>query len=113
MVSATNEGFLRHTVAPYQTLGMNVFRSVENRVAVARAATTGISAFISPYGEILEKIEDENKNDISIAGILVRDIPLSDKKTFYSRFGDLFSFIIIGLSAICIAVALTRKEYDP
>ena len=113
MVSATNEGFLRSTVAPYQTLAMNVFRAVENRVAVARAATTGISAFISPYGEILARIEDENNNDISVAGILVRDIPLSDKKTFYTRFGDIFAFLTIGISAICIIISLTRKEYAP
>ena len=112
MVSVSNEGFLRHTVAPYQTLAMNVFRAVENRVTVARAATTGISAFISPTGKILAKIEDEHKRDISVAGILVRDIPLSDKKTFYTRFGDIFSFINIGLSAIFVIIAMTKKEYD-
>ena len=110
MVSATNEGFLRHTVAPYQTLAMNVFRAVENKVAIARAATTGISAFISPSGEIIAKIQDENNNDISVAGILIRDIPLSDKKTFYTRFGDIFAFISIGISTICIIIALTRKK---
>lgn len=110
MVSATNEGFLRNTVAPYQTLAMNVFRAVENKVTVARAATTGISAFISPSGEILEKIQDENKNAISLSGVLVRDIPLSDKKTFYTRFGDIFAFITIVLSAVFITLALSRKE---
>ena len=74
---------------------------------------SGISAFINPTGEILERIEDENKNDVSVAGILVRDIPLSDQKTFYTKFGDLFAFITLGLSAILLGVALTRKDYEP
>jgi len=39
MVSVTNESVFGATAGPYQTLAMNAFRAVENRVAVARAAT--------------------------------------------------------------------------
>ena len=111
MVSVSNEGFLERTIAPYQTLAMNVFRAVENRVSVARDTTTGISAFISPSGEILDIIHDKNNNEIAVAGIIVRDIPLSDKKTFYTRFGDIFAFITIGLSVSFIALSIIRKEH--
>ena len=104
MVSASNEGFLEHTVAPYQTLAMTVFRAVENKVAVVRATTTGISGFINPNGKIVAKIADERGMDISVAGVLVENIPLRDKYTFYTKYGDIFSFMCIGLTvffAIC------------
>jgi len=48
MVSVTNEEFFGRTAAPYQTLAATVFRAVENRVAIARCAPTGVSAFILP-----------------------------------------------------------------
>jgi apolipoprotein N-acyltransferase len=56
MVSVTNDGFLSSTAGPRQTLAINIFRAVENRVFIARAATTGISAFISSDGKVVERL---------------------------------------------------------
>ncbi|MHC1744618.1 MAG: apolipoprotein N-acyltransferase [Syntrophobacteraceae bacterium] len=105
MVSATNEGFFGPTSAPYQTLAMNVFRAVENRVVVARAATTGVSAFIHANGEILDRVRDGNQKDLFVAGYLVRDVPLFSRKTFYTRHGDLFARAAIGLAVLAVLVA--------
>jgi apolipoprotein N-acyltransferase len=91
MVSATNEGFFGPTGAPYQTFAMNVFRAVENRVAVVRAASTGVSAFIEPDGRVAERVSGGEGRDLFVSGTLVRDVPLSEGKTFYTRHGDIFS----------------------
>jgi apolipoprotein N-acyltransferase len=114
VVNVTNEGYTGRTSAPYQTLAMAVFRAVENRVPVLRAATTGVSAYISPNGEIVERIQGDNGDDLFVSGILVRDVPLHNAKTFYTMYGDIFAFVCIGLVVVSLIVALlTRKRHHP
>jgi apolipoprotein N-acyltransferase len=110
MVNVTNEGFFGRTGAPYQTLATNVFRAVENRVAIVRAATTGVSCYINPAGEIVERVHDTNGNDLFVSGVLVSDVPLSNKKTFYTVYGDVFAYAAIGMAALMILVSLYAKR---
>jgi apolipoprotein N-acyltransferase len=91
MVSPTNEAVFGPTAGPRQTLAMNAFRAVENRVAVARAATTGISAFIDSRGRIVAKVADERGDDLFVSGLMTWDVPLSAERSFYTRFGDVFA----------------------
>lgn len=114
MVSVTNEGFFGTVSAPYyQSLAINVFRAVENRVAIARAATTGVSCVIHPNGEIVERITDGNGKDVSVSGFLVRDIPLSDGKAFYTIYGDVFVYVAIGIAVLTVLVALFMGKNSP
>ena len=53
ITTVTNDAWFGKTAAPYQHFSMAVFRAVENRVPVARAANTGISGFIDARGHIL------------------------------------------------------------
>ncbi len=55
LVNLTNDAWYGMSSAPYQHFSMAVFRAVENRRPVIRAANTGISAFILPNGRILEQ----------------------------------------------------------
>ena len=43
------------TSAPYQHLAMAAFRAVENRRYLVRAANTGITAVVDPWGRVLER----------------------------------------------------------
>lgn len=52
LVNLTNDGWYLDTAAPYQHFLMNIPRAIENRLPLARAANTGISAVINPLGEI-------------------------------------------------------------
>jgi apolipoprotein N-acyltransferase len=112
MACVTNEGFFGRSSTPYyQSLAIYVFRAVENRMAIARSATTGVSCIIHPNGEIVERIRDGNGKDLSVAGFLVRDIPLCNKKTFYTIYGDIFAYGAIGMGIGIILVSfLMRKE---
>jgi apolipoprotein N-acyltransferase len=105
MVSVTNEGLFGETSAPHQTLAMNVFRAVENRVAVARAATTGVSAFIAPTGAIIGRIQDAHHRDTFVSGILVSDLRLSTRKTFYTVYGDVFAQAVAGGAVVVMVLA--------
>jgi apolipoprotein N-acyltransferase len=113
MVSVTNEGFFGRVQAPYQqSLAMNAFRAVENRVAIARSAPNGVSAFISPNGNIVERVTGSGGEDLFISGILVRDIPVAAKQTFYTRYGDVFAYAILGIAILFIlSLPWSRKIY--
>jgi len=109
MVSATNEGFFGHSTGPFQTLAMNVFRAAENRVTVVRASTTGISAFISSSGEILDHVSDMQGNVLFVSGFLIRDIPLATTRTFYTLYGDIFAYLFMAI-AIGGAILTMRRQ---
>lgn len=81
-----------------------LFRAIENGYAVARAASNGISALVSPRGEVLASC------DHTAAGprFLVGDVPTGDGAvTLYARFGE---WPIVLLSVLLIAAALRRKK---
>jgi apolipoprotein N-acyltransferase len=97
MVTITNDAWFGKTSGPYQHFSMAVFRAVENRKPVIRAANTGISGFIDSNGRIL------SKTDLFQRVILTGDVKTDNKISFYSKYGDLFMYICIICSIILIA----------
>lgn len=97
LINITNDAWFGTSSAPYQHLSMVVFRAVENHLAVARAANTGISAFVDPVGRLLDK------TPLFQEAIRIRSLPMMNHKSFYARHGDFFAIgcILMGL-AMCI-----------
>ncbi len=89
MVTITNDAWFGKSSAPYQHFSMAVFRAIENRVPVVRAANTGISGTIDSSGRI------KKATDIFVETYITDEITISKdhKKTFYTRYGDIFSYI--------------------
>jgi len=109
MINVTNEGWFGKTAAPYQMAAVNVFRAVENRIAVARAANTGISCFIDPYGRITDRVRSNN-TDIFVSGYLTREIPLTYERTFYTIHGDLFVYLVLSIAILVLALTVFRPR---
>jgi apolipoprotein N-acyltransferase len=100
LVTLTNDAWFGRTSAPYQHFSMAVFRAVENRVFVARAANTGITGFIDPRGKILKE------GRIFTEEAMGETIRLSSQKTFYTLWGDIFAWICSVSSILLLAKAL-------
>ncbi len=92
LVTVTNDAWFGRSSAPSQHFAMVVFRSVENHLAFARAANTGISGFIDPFGRIVEATPIFTEQAVQTTMQVWRP------QTFYSRYGDVFAY---GCVIIC------------
>ena len=107
LVNLTNDAWYGMSSAPYQHFSMAVFRAVENRRPVVRAANTGISAFILPNGKIVEQ------SGLFTQALLTKEIPLPGSGlTLYTRYGDFFAIALTLFSGVNIFLAYwyTRKR---
>ena len=123
LVVITNDAHFRESSALWQHFTHSVFRAVENRRPLIRAANNGISGFIDSYGRPIETL-NENGKAVGVKGFATNHIsPVRSKlskaitaplvqtsngispsytKTFYTRFGDLFAY----LNALYLVVLL-------
>ncbi len=102
MLNITNEGWFGDTAAPHQMLAISVFRAVENRCAIGRAANTGISCFIDPNGRVTGRVQNSQKKDTFVAGWLTGEVSPSNRKTFYTLHGDVFAFFCLLVSFLTV-----------
>jgi apolipoprotein N-acyltransferase len=108
LTTMTNDAWFGRTQAALQHFSMAVFRAVENRRSVVRAANTGISGFIDPSGTILEK------TDIFTACALTRQVPVMSGQTFYTRHGDLAAkACLVAFFLICVIKFILKKFRRP
>jgi apolipoprotein N-acyltransferase len=100
LLTITNDAWFGMSSAAEQHFSMAVFRAVENRRSLARAANTGISGFIGPKGKVYEK------SDIFVEASLVYDLPILKIKSFYTIYGDVFAI----LCSIAIIISFMVKR---
>lgn len=103
MVTITNDAWFGASAAPYQHFGMVVLRAVENRVAFARAANTGISGFIEPTGRIVEATPIFQERTVK------GRLPLATGRSFYTAHGDLFAYGCAIIAGIFLLAAGRRS----
>jgi apolipoprotein N-acyltransferase len=99
LFNLTNDGWYGTSAAPYQHYAMARFRAVENHRYLVRAANTGISAIIDPFGRELARTE------LMEQSALVGDVRAISGLTFYSRYGDVFAWSACAVSAIGAVLA--------
>jgi len=94
LVNITNDAWFGRTAAARQHLQASVFRAVENRVPVVRAANTGISCFIDPSGMVTSKVARDG-SEISVEGLATDNINITAGRSFYTKHGDVFVYFCI------------------
>lgn len=97
IVTLTNDAWFGKTAGPYQHFSMAVFRAIENRKPVLRAANTGISGYIDSNGRIVKATPIfERRFDVV-------EMRTDSSTTIYSRYGDIFAYLcIIGMILLVI-----------
>ena len=78
IINISEDGWFGNSIGPYQHFTHAVYRAIEEGVYVVRSTNNGISAFISPYGEILNSLKLNEK------GIIEVKILKHEKNTIFS-----------------------------
>ncbi|MDR2602274.1 MAG: apolipoprotein N-acyltransferase [Spirochaetaceae bacterium] len=102
IVNITNDSWGKSIACQKQHLALSVFRAVENRRSVVRAASSGQTCVIYPNGKIAAQAP------AFTAAILSEKVPLSDKETFYTKHGDFFPKICAAIAFALLIVGLIK-----
>ncbi|MFQ5688111.1 MAG: apolipoprotein N-acyltransferase, partial [Candidatus Scalindua sp.] len=109
LVNITNDAWFHDSSELDQHLAVMVFRAVENRITITRAANSGISSFVAPDGEIYDHLSEDGRYK-EVEGVMCNKIRFEDSvNSWYTNHGDVFAFSCLLVTAILCLVALTRR----
>jgi apolipoprotein N-acyltransferase len=105
LVNVANDGWVGQLSvgAAEQHLTMAVFRAIETRRFLVRAAITGVSAVIDPYGRITSALPAGE------AGVLVTPVRPETRITWYVRLGDVFAVACAGFGLFACLILTWRS----
>jgi apolipoprotein N-acyltransferase len=110
LVNLTNDGWFGGSFELEAHLGNAVFRAVETRMAVIRAANTGISAVISPRGVVTARLADGAGRDREVKGVMAAAVPISRARTAYLAVGEWWLVLAAAVPAAWAARSLGRRR---
>ncbi len=96
ILNISEDGWFGNSIGPYQHYSHSIFRSIEEGKPVIRSSNNGISAFINPKGQVIDKILTTDKGFIEIQSFK------KSNKTIFSSHGNkiFFYFLSIYISFI-------------
>ena len=105
LVDITNDGWFLHSAGSHQHLANAIFRCVETRRPMVRAANTGVTCFIDEFGRVTQVLRDETGSTFG-EGVLTGQVkvPTEHELTFYTRHGELFAKFCALVTVIAIVV---------
>jgi len=103
LVTLTNDGWYGFSWAPAQHFAHVSLRAAEQRRWFARAALTGISAFVDPYGRVQSRLE------IGEQGLLVADLRPITQHTPRARWGDWWA-VLCAVAAVGMFVGSKARS---
>jgi apolipoprotein N-acyltransferase len=103
LTTITNDAWYGRSSAAYQHWDQAALRAIEGGRYLARAANTGISGFVDPYGRAVAK------SALFEQKILVKDIRFLQHRTIYSRIGDAVAWLSLALTAAAVLVAIRLR----
>lgn len=104
LTTITNDAWYGYSSAPYQHFLQASMRAIEQGRYLARAANTGISGIVDPYGHVLAR------SALFQTTVVTGDVRLLSDLTVYGRIGDLFAYICVALTAAALFAARRRRS---
>jgi apolipoprotein N-acyltransferase len=103
LTTITNDAWYGTSSAPYQHWEQAAMRAIEGGRYLARAANTGISGFVDPYGRVLQK------TTLFTPAMLVADLRFISERTIYTRIGDLVAWASLAVTLAAFLAAGTVR----
>ena len=104
IVNVTNDAWYGFSPGPHQHLAQAQFRAIEEGIPVIRSTNTGISAVISPYGDVV------SESPLYEDYVQETYLPYSTATpTLYARSKDLVFFVMLILFAIPTLIRRVKR----
>jgi apolipoprotein N-acyltransferase len=102
ILNVTNDGWFGQTTGPHQHFAQARLRAVEEGLPLIRAANTGISGVVDPYGRVVDSLP------LGVDGILDTNLPVAaeDIHSLQTR-----RFSLTGLLVICLMALILRRKH--
>jgi len=102
LVNITNDAWFGNTSAPYQHASHLVLRAIETRMGIARAANSGITEVVDPWGRVWDATR------LGADTAVVARLRTSEVETLYVRLGDWVGMLSVlaslaGAATLCVA----------
>jgi apolipoprotein N-acyltransferase len=102
LATITNDAWFEFSSAAYQHFEQGAVRAVEQGRYVVRAANTGFSGAVDPYGRVLARTRLFETTTATV------DVRLHNGRTIYGRFGDVSVWISLVLTVGMLIAARSR-----
>ncbi len=103
LTTITNDAWYGWSSAAYQHWEQASLRPIEEGRYLARAANTGISGFVDPYGRVLQR------SNMFQSAVMAEDVRFLTGRTIYSRFGDVVGWLSVALTLAALLATRRRK----
>ena len=103
LVNLTNDGWFLDSSGSEQHLTNAIFRCVETRRPMVRAANTGVTCLVNQLGRVTQVLQNEAGSTFT-EGVLTGEIkiPAEPELTFYTRHGELFAKVCAVITVLAI-----------
>ena len=102
LTTITNDAWFGPTSAPYQHFLQASMRAIEQGRYLARAANTGISGIVDPYGRIVAQ------SALFEQVALVEEARFLTGRTVYSLIGDAIAYVAIAITTAMLLITRRR-----
>jgi len=103
LTTITNDAWFGRTSAPYQHFAQASMRAIEEGRYLVRAANTGISGIVDPYGRV------QTRTGIFQSAVVVGEARFLAVRTLYARYGDVFAYASVIATAALLLLARKVK----
>lgn len=105
LTTITNDAWYGHSSAPYQHFELASMRAIEQGRYLARAANTGISGIVDPYGRpvVATRVFEE--------AVVTAEVRFLQSRTLYATIGDAVAIasLVVAIAAAAFLAARTAR----
>ena len=105
LTTITNDAWYGDSSAAFQHFEMAAMRAIEQGRYLVRAANTGISGIVDPYGRVLVK------TNLFETVAVVGEARFVQSRTLYARIGDLVAYLSIAITIVALVLTRTGVRF--
>ena len=105
LTTITNDAWFGESSAAYQHFDQAAMRAIEQGRYLARAANTGISGFVDPYGRVM------TETTLFEPAVRVREVRFLTGRTIYGRIGDSVAYAGLAITIMVLTIGSSRRFF--